>query len=378
MQKVGAVLAIAAVLRVATPAAAAEKSNLTGIWEGTVGNQPIRACFNKADWGTFGGYYYLSHLNAIPLQQPDGAPQIFIEGRDQNDAKSPRWLIENVADGKLTGRWSESTKRLLIQLTRMPGIKLGDFETPCGSMAFHEPRLRGVRMVPKPARRDGVSYARLVLDDRGHFGDEVAVETFALEGNSTAVRRINRRVTPSGPDDADGWLSCVTSGWNYGPHGEWSETFKPRMFTRRWLTVSYELGYYCGGPHPDSSSDMLTFDRRTGAEVDLYEWLNARAAERVISRSRAVKATKLRPAFRKLLLRGHVIKDAECREVLERSDYWGIELTRTAFVFTTTLVRVESGCSDEFPMSFAALPPYLSDAGKKNVAELQAELAAKH
>jgi hypothetical protein len=249
---------------------------LAGIWQGTVGNQPVRACFNAREWGTFGGYYYLSHLKAIPLQQPEGALQTFVEGNDERDATAPRWTIERAADDKLTGRWSRGTKRFAIDLTRVPGIKLGDFETPCGSMAFHEPRLRGVRMVPKPARTDGVSYVRLVLDGRGHFGDEVSVETFALEGNTTAVRRINRRVTPSGPSDAEGWLSCITSGWNYGPHAEWSETFKPRMFTRRWLTVSYELGYYCGGAHPDSSSYSLTFDRRTGAEVDLYEWLNAR------------------------------------------------------------------------------------------------------
>jgi hypothetical protein len=91
-----------------------------------------------------------------------------------------------------------------------------------------------------------------------------------------------------------------------------------------------------------------------------------------------VEATKFRPAFRKVLLRGHSIKNPECRDVLNRADYWDVELTRTALVFTPTLVRVESGCSDEFPMSFAALAPYLSDAGKKNVAELQAELAAKH
>jgi hypothetical protein len=376
LQKVGAVLAIAAVMQMATPAAA-EKPELAGIWQGTVGNQPIRACFNEREWGTFGGYYYLDHLKAIPLQQPEGAPQTFVEGNDERDAKAPRWTIERAADDKLTGGWSQGTKRLAIQLTRVPGIKLGDFETPCGSTAFHEPRLRGVRTVQKPARRDGISYARLVLDDRGHFGDEVAVESFALEGSSAAVRRINRRFTPSGPNGADGWLSCITSGWNYGPHAEWGETFKPRMFTRRWLTVSYELGYYCGGPHPDSSSETLTFDRRTGAEVDLYEWLSPRATERVISKSGAVQATKLRPAFRELLLRGHVIKDAECREVLERSDYWGIELTRTALVFTPTLAHVELGCSDEFPMSFAALAPYLSDAGKKNVAELQAEVASK-
>jgi hypothetical protein len=229
-------------------------------------------------------------------------------------------------------------------------------------------------MASKPARKDGVGYTRLVLNDRGHFSEEVTVETFALEGNSAAVRRINRRVTLSGPNDDDGWLSCITSGWNSGPNGYWSETFKPRMFTRRWLTVSYELGYYCGGAHPEYSTASRTFDRQTGEDVDLYEWLNGRAGERVSSGSRGEFATKLRAPFRKIVLRSKA-QEAECHDVLSNADYWDVELTRNGFAFTPELTHAEGRCSDEFPVSFATLAPYLSAEGKKNVAELQAEFA---
>ena len=376
MRKAGVVLMIAAALVATTPAAPAEKRNLAGIWEGTVGSKPIRACFNEQDWGTFGGYYYLSHLNAIPLQQPRGAPQTFVEGYDESDAKAPRWTIENVADGKLAANWRRGSKRLSIHMTRMPAVKLGAYETPCGSMSFHRARLQGLRMVRQPEAKDGVRYTRLVLDHRGHFGGDLTVETFELEGNSPAVRRINRRVTPSQVTDEDGWLPCIT-GWNSGPHGEWSETVEPRMFTRRWLTVAYELGYYCGGAHPDSSAYSLTFDRQTGREVDLYQWLNQLAIERVINKSQTVNATKLRPSFRELILRERIISDPGCSDVLRRSDYWGVELTRTGFVFTPALAHAEGGCSDAYPMSFKALAPYLSAEGKKNVAALQAEVAAK-
>ena len=52
-------------------AAASNPSELPGVWEGTVGNLPVRACFG-ARIGDSGAYYYLSRLRPIPLDEEEG------------------------------------------------------------------------------------------------------------------------------------------------------------------------------------------------------------------------------------------------------------------------------------------------------------------
>ena len=88
MHRIFAGIVSAAVLFCA-PAAAQSSAGVAGVWQGTVGGQQIRACFNQRESSTFGAYYYLNHLVSIPLQQPDDKKLTFVEGGDERDLGKP-------------------------------------------------------------------------------------------------------------------------------------------------------------------------------------------------------------------------------------------------------------------------------------------------
>lgn len=349
------------------PAAAAD---FAGVWQGTIGAQPVRACFNEREWGTFGAYYYLSHLEAIALQQPDGQARAFIEGYDEHDSKSPRWTFDKLAPDSLAGYWAGGGRSLPIQLTRVPGVKLSEDETPCGSMAFQEPRLKGVRTVTRAAAKDGVAYTRLILDHRGHFGEDVSVETFALAGDTPAVRKINAKLREPLAGNADGWLDCIRMAANNSPMGaENSENYEPRLFSRRWLVAMHHWDGFCGGAHPDSSNTPMIFDLTTGAQVDVFDWFNDKAVKREPVEGYP-PLVSLRPQFRSLVLGRWKADDAECSDVVRTAEYWHAEPTRTGFTFTPDLPHVAQACGEDFKVPFAKLQSWLNDKGKAGIAAL--------
>ena len=97
----------------AMPAIAATSQNqpqpqhMEGVWQGTIGAQPIRACVNEHEWDTFGAYYYLAHLRTIPLRQPDGQNATFVEGVSEVESAGARWTMDKIEAGSLAGRWSQ-------------------------------------------------------------------------------------------------------------------------------------------------------------------------------------------------------------------------------------------------------------------------------
>src|SRR5256885_8530393 len=154
-QIIAAIVALALLtLQPSGALAVGEHSGFGGVWQGTLSGQPIRACFNQADGGSFGAYYYLAHLQTIALQQSDDEDRTFIEGLQKDDPKAPRWTFDKTEGVTLTGHWSAGARSLPIRLSRVPQTKLKADETPCGSMLFHGPRLQGVHTVSSAAVKD--------------------------------------------------------------------------------------------------------------------------------------------------------------------------------------------------------------------------------
>ena len=366
--------AVAIALAVQAPAAIAQPS-LAGVWDGTIGNLPVRVCFNVHDYGTTGGYYYRSHLLAIALQQSDKDKRTFTEGVAEADAKTPLWTITRVEGDIFSGDWRQGTKSLPISLKRLPAKEKAD--SPCESMLFHGPRLEGVRTISKPAAKDGVPYTRLLLDHRGHFGDDVSIESFALNDDSPATRAINTKLRKLLADGTDGWFDCIRMAWNSGSDGYTGLTLSPRMISRRWLSAMNDVGWYCGGAHPDDAQTPMLFDRRTGKEVDVLQWFSAKAIKREKFEQEPTLIETLQPAFRKMVLTGWKPEESGCRDVIGDQDFWTAELTRTGFIFTPDLPHVDEGCTENFKVPFAKLAPYLTPKGKAEVAALQAEVASR-
>jgi hypothetical protein len=356
----------------AAAAPAPSPAELAGVWEGNVGTLPIRACFVRRDAEKFGAYYYLSRLRLIPLEA-DEAGTGFHEGVS-DEPSPPRWTIDRVDGAELTGRWTARGRALPVRLHRLARMT-GD-DSPCASMVFHRPRLEGVRTVPSRATLDGTAYTKLTLDLRGRF--ESSFETFALDGGGAAAQRINAALGAGLAGDPPAWFECIGDSLGFAPlEGSFEESLAPTMFTRRWLVVAHHWDGDCGGAHPDSTNSYRIFDLADGREIDIFDWLNARAVHRERPEGSGEELKSLVPAFRDVVLARWRPDTPECDEPVRSEEFWTIGLRRDAFVFSPDLAHVVQACAEDFVVPFDRLRAYLSAEGAANVAALAAEQARR-
>lgn len=355
------------ILLAALAAAAAPPSQLPGLWEGTVGTIPVRACFAKREWGDFGAYYYRSQLKLIPLDPVDNAAATFGESSAEG---SPRWRIDQAGADALGGRWSHGKRSLPIRLKRV--AKAVGEDSPCASAAFHAPRLAGLGTTPSSASRDFIAYERLVLDTGGRF--DARVETFRFGGRGGAVDRINSALLQPLSGDPPEWFDCVRTSLERSPYeGSFHNIIAPVLISRRWLSVTFDHEVFCGGAHPSGGRTYRAFDRSSGQEVDLLDWFNAKAVKRERPEGSEETFRTLTPEFRSFLLSRTKPDDAECGAIVRDEEFWNVGLTRKAMVFTPALAHAVRACGEEIVRDFASLRPWLTPEGFAHLSALQAE-----
>ena len=161
-----------------------------GVWQGTIGTFPVRACLAWDRIGpgdAFGSYYYLSRLRTIRLGQ-QGTSKIWIEGyAAAKGPPAPRWAFDEVGRDRLAGTWTGGGRSRPFQLVRMAS---DDEEAPCGTEAFNGPRWRPLTIRATPAVKDGVRYRALVFGAGPAF-PSISLTGFELIGGDAATRRIN-------------------------------------------------------------------------------------------------------------------------------------------------------------------------------------------
>lgn len=363
-------LAAFALVAAAAPPAEEPSRGWEGVWQGTVGGLEVRACFAQSGSYRFGDYYYLSHMRLISLQGDGADPGAYEEGPGSHPA-APRWQLTAPVGDAVTGNWTGRGRTLPIRLTRL--ARPSGAGGSCADRRFHAPRLAGVRVVERPAALGPLSYTRLILDHGGRF-EGTSVETFRLPADGEAARRINAELLkPLGEGDGS-WWDCLAGALEIGPsEGGEDQKLEPTLLTRRWLVVSRNVDSYCGGAHPNTELEYLTFARATGRTVDLLGWLNQRAVGREATGPGERPFMVLKPAFRVFVMAGARRPEEECHDVVADAEAWGVELTRTGFVFSPSLPRVVLACTAEFPVPFAKLRPYLTAEGAAYVAEIERE-----
>lgn len=355
-------------IALAAAAAPVAPGQLAGIWEGTVGTLPVRACFAPREWGPLGSYYYMSRRRLIALDAAQGAGGTYHEG-DARDPNAPRWTIESADAGRLTARWTHRGRTLPVRLSRIGEANAeGDH---CSGMAYHEPRLAGVRTVTARASLDGVAYSRITLDHGGRF--DADVETFALHGSGAAAERLNATLRQPLAGSPPEWFDCIRSALARFPsEGGFNRRLAPTLISSRWLGVVEQYDDYCGGNHPNHGQRYRTFDLSSGRELDLHDWFNASAVKRQRWPGSEDETKTLQPALRTLILAGWRA-EGECEGVVEGQEFWNIGLAREALIFAPDLAHVAQACGDEFRIPFARLRPFLTEEGAANLRALQAE-----
>lgn len=356
-----------------------------GVWDGSIGDLPIRLCLFEPGYGDsgtngIGGYYYHRHLRIIHLDQ--SSPKAWAEEQQgQPDAKPISWKFDKIGEAAISGTWSQGSRRLPLQLKRVPVEKLSgedewQGETSCGSKTFIAPRATPPTITKTAAQKDGKDYDKLVIDVGTHF--DVTLEYFALRGDDPGTEKINARLKKAvnGFDGTD-YLSCMSGALSmHARDGDFSIFAEPAMIGRRWMSAAISYGDYCGGAHPNHGSYTLNFDLDTGEEEYLITWFNG--AEPAPEQDGYGASQPIPGALRDLVMTRwpteFAAESPECEEVARESNYWDLRLSRDGMVFTPSLPHVVTACEEPLTVPYAELAPLLTDEGKKKIASVVADL----
>jgi hypothetical protein len=354
-----------------------------GVWRGTIGSAAVQVCFQHTDYADFGAYYYMRHLRIISLGAVDGkagapAGKVWTEAPNSDQAdKGPLWRMTAIANGRMTGVWTDKGRSLPIALTAVAGDKpaKGDAadDQPCGSEIFNLPRFTKPVVTTQPAKAGGVTYTRVRVDIGKQFPDS-GFETFQLAGTTPAVRRVNAELykdVPTGPGHADYFQCAMDALGQNGIDGDATSTLSPETLTPSFLVVADSESEDCGGAHPNSGTSYQTWDLRTGAKIDLYGQFTKAALTRTTQDSYTSAA--FTAPFQAMILAAFPASDPDCKEAIKTADDWSVRLTAKGMAFTPSLPHVAEACTDDAVIPYARLAPYLTANGKALAAQFEAE-----
>lgn len=358
-------LLAALALAAAVPAHAQDAPAWVGVWEGKVGTAAVRACLDGyPDTPGRGSYYYLSRLEPISLSEDDG------EGgwteRAPGSEVEAQWHFAELSATRLRGTWHQGTRSLPFDLKPVAWTE-GEWGGPCSSDAFLGPRAGAGKVSSEPATLEGWAYTRQTYLPPAHFADDVAIETFtfapAQRGDKAILAALPVRL-PNGTF-ADDYLQCLGGAISsLGYDGQFDETLHPTLVTGAFLVVEEESGTFCGGAHPNYVTMTRTYDRQSGAEIDLFDWLGDPTAEGEIAR--------LSEGLHALVLdRWPADADQECRELAEENDYWSLGLARDGLVFRPDFPHAMTPCEEPITVEWQALAPHLDADGRTGLARLR-------
>lgn len=126
------------------------------------------------------------------------------------------------------------------------------------------------------------------------------------------------------------------------------------------MAVQTSVGTFCGGAHPNFTSYQRVFDRQTGIEAKLENWLAAAAWGEV-----EYDMKPLAPALREIALKHwQDDSDPECRVAALEQNYWNFGLSADGFNLTPDFPHVLTACEETANVPWTEIEPYLSDEGK--------------
>ena len=331
-----------------------------GVWQGTIGRLPVRACLQQrgGDYQN-GSYYYLRQLKPIALEHQDDGT--WTEQAGGGETVTGRWSVA-LTGGRLAGQWRGGKATLPIALTRVAAAAGED--DPCGSDAFMAPRVRPIRVLTKPASKGGFAYSVLTYAVGPSFAD-VSITSFAFPPTRLGDAAINAalRIDPAKPDGDADYLGCFKGQLaSLGIDGDFQFSYEPALVTPELMSVAVSAGGSCGGAHPSMSNKHLAFERMTGKAIDLERWFNDHGLKPDVG------LRPLTPALKAVVLKHFPSgqdADADCREVVADSDYWDLAIDRHGIAFDPSLPHVAQGCGDTAIVPFAELAPFLSPVGRE-------------
>ncbi len=358
-------LLLAPALLLAAPAVAQQADpSWVGVWEGRVGRFPVRLCLDS--WGDDvpgrGSYYYLSQLEPISLS--DAGDTMWIERAPGSD-KEAEWFFEQVIGDAARGLWRQGSRELRFELKRVPWSE-GDWGGACSSAAYIDPRLSGGDVAEKPATLDGWEYAEHSFKPPAHLLEDVTVVTFTYPESRPGDAAINAALgthLPRGGIGDDVYDCMAGAISSLGVDGFFELAVAPAMVSPEFIATEETSGSFCGGAHPNYYTVAHTYDRRSGEELDLFDWLGE---------PRSDGEDRLAEGLRELIVaRWPADAEADCRDLAVDADYWSLGLARDGLVFRPDFPHVATACEEAITVEWDALAPFLDSDGRAGLARLR-------
>lgn len=363
-----AALGLAALI--STPAAAqSPTSAMEGVWQGTLGDQQIMACFNGN-----GVFYTTDDMELTLLLEEESGWQE--SGEYAEDDDRPFWQFAVRSDGMAFGTRQEGDALQETRLERVSHSVSNDYDSPCSSAAFMEPRLRGGSIGQNAAVFEGTSIVQYTFVPPAHFQAEgeddfaaVNIRTFGLAPQQFYDREINaalKSILPEG-NMGDAYADCFAWMADRGRDGDYSREIAPEMINERWLVASDSQGVYCGGAHGSYWTEYRVFDRNTGNEVNTRTWLSDAAFTPELSaygQDSYVSRTAT-DAFREAV-RPHLDPELMdgCVDAVMTATSWRIGLAEDGLALIPVLPHVVNACAGTVVLPWDAAEPFLSIDGQ--------------
>lgn len=240
-------------------AGAGEDLDPVGIWRGTVGAETVHACFASTH---LGAYYTARRPRSIDLNR---TRLRWIEPRADGADAPASWELTARTARVLRGRRvpADGGRPQPIRLEYVAAL---DEEHGCNVAAFNAAR-RALAVVEEgPARRaHGLAVRTLSA-----FGGEVT--GLRLAGADARAQPLDVALRLAFERHIGEYYDCGRGGADAGA-SRWSvQGHEVRRVDPRWLSVGERVEYDCGGLQ-GLIVRVVTYDRRTGDEVDAGEWI---------------------------------------------------------------------------------------------------------
>lgn len=368
---------LAALAIIAAPVAAGEPATQGRIWQGTLGERAITACFPD-DFAYDGVYYIDAALEPIRLAQVEGADPPEVAEVGGEGATGATWRLQS-GEGGIAGERTTETETLPIRLTATP-VQLPQYGSACETAAFLAPLLAGGTVTSRRESLDGTAYTVLAYTGAQRAGlEDYQIQTFVITPAAIEDEAINAMLSAALPDDSAGTFmgECYGMGLASGAPGSYiDETQVPVLISPRWVGVRQSGSSYCGGAHPNHFSTMAVYDRNIGAQADPARWFKPGA---LLFYEFAPEPGQLRPVagLSSGLLKAIAARwpnnaeNTECADMVGNGDSWSIGLTREGPVFVLQLPHVAFACTEEIVLPWRAARPFLSPEGRAVMASLR-------
>jgi len=254
----------------------------SGVYSGTIGGHEVVAelgpsfdvRFKPDGKSTFGGeYFYRDHGIGILLEgsrTADGSLLLREIATPANgtvanlNPSGDLWKVR-VSGSALTGKWVSGNGHAsyAISMTRAgDASKNVDPQSDDGDV-FHGAVLRAPLTHGATQTLNGHTFTTHGDTRFGLKGFEIlsaAPAAATAAANKTLAADFNRRRLEA--------FDCLTTGMYAAGGGEYTDVPRVAYFGTNVFTVYHEVGYFCGGAHPEAFVDPLTIDLRTGKTVD--------------------------------------------------------------------------------------------------------------